>query len=463
MSTAPRRAIRSGFTLVELIVVLLIIGLLIALLLPAVQSAREAARRTQSRNNLKQIGLALHNYHDTFRQFPPGGVIGGDGTPYHGWTTAIIPYIECGPLYNRVNFSIPWDDPRQVQQFMVKQPIYLDPTISTSLTADGLCEVHYAANAWLLHRNSSIAIGDLMNGTTSTLLAADANGNYAPFGYPYNWRDITTGLKASPEAFGHPVREGTWMLFADGSVEFVSHKTSPRLVALVAGPESQRPQPEATARPPGPYRLASPHFWRTINLWVDEPQQIAVAILLEPEGQRAEAICGRMEAVCSWPPSDDLSALAASAANLRELKLSGEPDRRLWAALKDLQHLQKIILATGDLSEELLATLKECPALTAIAIREAHVTGGQFSALKALPHLRSLELDWTGTPPAWPAANIRTLQRALQPVALRLSFRGEDISDREMAQLIAAGAALSQLRNVRQEHPVDALVPLNAR
>ena len=106
---------RRGFTLIELLVVIAIIAVLIALLLPAVQQAREAARRTQCKNNLKQLGLALHNYHDTYGMFPAEAIYGfwngSEYQPYHHtWITSILPYVEQGPLYDQVNFRLPaWD------------------------------------------------------------------------------------------------------------------------------------------------------------------------------------------------------------------------------------------------------------------------------------------------------------------------------------------------------------------
>lgn len=105
-----------GFTLIELLVVIAIIAVLIALLLPAVQQAREAARRSQCKNNLKQIGLALHNYHDTMSMFPyntansssnVGDVPAGPGQMilnHSGWPM-LLPYLDQAPLYNKFNFS----------------------------------------------------------------------------------------------------------------------------------------------------------------------------------------------------------------------------------------------------------------------------------------------------------------------------------------------------------------------
>ena len=120
-----------GFTLIELLVVIAIIAVLIALLLPAVQSAREAARRAQCTNNLKQIGLAAHNYNDQFGSFPPGGVATGDccGNPNQTtWALSILPQLEQGPIFNAYNFSMPNANPVNATVRLAKLAAYICPS-----------------------------------------------------------------------------------------------------------------------------------------------------------------------------------------------------------------------------------------------------------------------------------------------------------------------------------------------
>ncbi len=104
----PRKRARQAFTLVELLVVIGIIGILVALLLPAVQAAREAAHRASCQNNLRQLGVALQNFHAAHNQFPAGS----DETRglTHSWITHLLPHLEQETLYQRYDFSRPWND-----------------------------------------------------------------------------------------------------------------------------------------------------------------------------------------------------------------------------------------------------------------------------------------------------------------------------------------------------------------
>src|SRR6478752_7496148 len=102
-----RKSRRVGFTLVELLVVIAIIGVLVALLLPAVQQAREAARRMSCQNNLKQLGLAMHNYESTHKVLPPGGQPAKGTSNNYGvsWLALILPYMEQGNVYDKFDFE----------------------------------------------------------------------------------------------------------------------------------------------------------------------------------------------------------------------------------------------------------------------------------------------------------------------------------------------------------------------
>jgi prepilin-type N-terminal cleavage/methylation domain-containing protein/prepilin-type processing-associated H-X9-DG protein len=130
---ASSRGPRRGFTLIELLVVIAIIAVLIALLLPAVQAAREAARRAQCTNNMKQIGIAMHNYHDQMGSYPPGEISQGTSTGANswgaqvselGWRAMILPQMEGGTVYNAINFSISSNDINNGAQFTAYNTVF---------------------------------------------------------------------------------------------------------------------------------------------------------------------------------------------------------------------------------------------------------------------------------------------------------------------------------------------------
>lgn len=210
--------------------------IMIALLLPAVQAAREAARRTQSKNNLKQIGLALANYNDAIAVFPPGAIVDKDDTEYHGWQTMLLPYLDERSVYNQVNFNVPWNDAKNLGPMQTQIAAYVSPGVSELKDASGYALSHYAGNSEVFHKGQGLRISDFLDGTSHTIVAGEAAGNFKPWGHPENWRDPANGLHTGPDSFGRPNSPATAFLMADGSVHFLSDAVSSDVLHALATP-----------------------------------------------------------------------------------------------------------------------------------------------------------------------------------------------------------------------------------
>lgn len=162
------RSIRRAFTLIELLVVIAIIAILIALLLPAVQQAREAARRSTCKNNLKQIGLAIHNYHDSHKVFP---ISHGDTGNSFGWQAMILPYIDQGPLYNQIDFNTSITTAGNLTVAQTPVTVYLCPSDPTPPRVSGGNQVW---SNWCFPASCSTASRD--NIAVTTYKGIDGSG-----------------------------------------------------------------------------------------------------------------------------------------------------------------------------------------------------------------------------------------------------------------------------------------------
>ncbi len=230
-----RLRMRRAFTLVELLVVIAIIGVLVGLLLPAVQSAREAARRMQCGNNLKQIGLALHNYHDSYKKFPSGRT-SMVSQIYLGHTTStmLLPYLEQGNLQNQMNLGLTFNvRPNYDCASLVKLSMFLCPTnpetdgvnwtgatnpCAGSVANEDSARTHYAGVADSLthgRRSASLPGGNL------SLVMPDGDGMFF-HNSAVKFGDITDGT-SNTLAFGEIVGQGpgtfhccAWHAYSDG-------------------------------------------------------------------------------------------------------------------------------------------------------------------------------------------------------------------------------------------------------
>ena len=204
-STQKYSCPKRGFTLIELLVVIAIIAILIALLLPAVQQAREAARRSTCKNGLKQIGLALHNYHETHRSYPPGYIARGvttinDSTTETGsgfaWGVMLLPFLDQAPLYNHLDLNLDCTVAHNIGHANEALTIFRCP----SDTHQGVFSVTAGANTYelsssnyvgiygygsltsapgdpddkgILYRNSNVKMRDITDGTSNTIVVGE--------------------------------------------------------------------------------------------------------------------------------------------------------------------------------------------------------------------------------------------------------------------------------------------------
>jgi len=229
-----QRPSRTGFTLIELLVVIAIIAILIGLLLPAVQKVREAAARAKCTNNLKQIGLALHNYHDSEGFFPPGYIDlnmnpastpDNDVGPGWGWASFLLPYLEQGSVYRQINFSQGVGIGGNAAVCQLPLGVYQCPSDAypqnftvwpTSVVvahgsyvgcngweecfnnaggagqgggSDGLSGGLGQAGNGLFYRNSRYCMANVTDGLSNTIFVGERSGNHAPS----TWTGAVTG------------------------------------------------------------------------------------------------------------------------------------------------------------------------------------------------------------------------------------------------------------------------------
>ena len=227
----PAVAGRRGFTLIELLVVIAIIAVLIALLLPAVQQAREAARRTQCQNNLKQLGLAVHNFHDTYGKLPASGRPAAASTTRIGTFVQILPFIEQSAMWDRYDQSVNWGHANNLPVTGLSLPAFLCPSAPGNETLDHNPDGYGAGSPWVgIVANGSYAsslgndpalvsvaaaAGKTVIGSVSTVSTASQPTNgFLPKNAKIQFGDVTDGLSntiAVWESAGRPFvyRRGT--------------------------------------------------------------------------------------------------------------------------------------------------------------------------------------------------------------------------------------------------------------
>ena len=199
-----------------------IAGVVIALMLPPVTRGREAARRTQCKNNLKQIMLALHNYEQEHGAFPPAYTVDGDGRPLHSWRTLILPYLEQRKLYDSIDLLKPWDDPVNADAYRTVVTSYVCPTNSSFTTLTTYLGIVTPGSCLLPAEPRRL--GEISDGTANTFVVFEVTPDQG-----VHWMQPTDADEKKVLNFAlierQPHHNGTHAALADGSIRFIGKQT----------------------------------------------------------------------------------------------------------------------------------------------------------------------------------------------------------------------------------------------
>lgn len=200
----------------------IIMVLLIALLSPSVRRSLEPARRTQCRNNLRQIAIAIHLYHDTYGAFPPAYTVDADGKPLHSWRTLILPYLDQQPLYNQIDLSKPWDDPANSEAYQTEIDIFRCPSAVSEPNQTTYLAVVTPDSC--IRPTEPTSLEEVTDGASETLLAIEVAAEHA-----VHWMTPVDADEQIVLGFGTETevshQGGTHVLMVDASVVFLSGST----------------------------------------------------------------------------------------------------------------------------------------------------------------------------------------------------------------------------------------------
>ena len=192
-----------------------------------------------SKNHLKQIGLALHQYHDAQSSFPAGGTFNRDGRPIHSAMTVILPFLQQQELYASIDLTVPWNHASNQVSFSTWVPEYQYPDRnSPKQSNDNRSLAYYAGNVHVMQLGTGRTLESISDGRSQTILFGEVTRNFRPWGDPLNVRDPASGINKNPQGFGSPFGQGVNFLMADGSVSYISEDISPEILRALGTPDA---------------------------------------------------------------------------------------------------------------------------------------------------------------------------------------------------------------------------------